>query len=83
MAWGCPVVASRIPALEERCGEAALFCDPNDPADIARQIGRLLHDPVLCAELRRKGFDQAHRFSWRNWALRTIDVVEGVLQSRR
>lgn len=83
MAWGCPVVSSRIPALEERCGEAALFCDPNDPADIARQIGRLLHDPALRAELRRKGFDQARRFSWRNCALRTIDVVESVLQSRR
>ena len=79
MAWGCPVVTSRIPALEERCGDAALFCDPNDPADIARQIRRLLNDPALRADLRRKGFEQARRFTWRNCALRTIGVVDAVL----
>lgn len=83
MAWGCPVVTSRIPALEERCGDAALFCDPDDPADIARQIRTLLHDPALRAELRRRGFEQARRFSWRNCALRTIEVADGVLQDRR
>jgi glycosyltransferase involved in cell wall biosynthesis len=83
MAWGCPVVTSRIPALEERCGDAALFCDPNDPADIARQVQKLLHDPALRAELRRKGFEQARRFSWRNCALRTIAVTESVLEGRR
>ena len=80
MAWGCPVVASNIPALKERCGEAALFCDPNDPADVARQIHRLLHDPELRAEIRRKGFEQARRFSWRNCALQTLHVVDGVLK---
>ena len=79
MAWGCPVVTSRIPALEERCGEAALFCDPRDPADIARQVNRLLHDPALRADLRRKGFEQARRFSWRNCALNTMAVADGVL----
>src|SRR5262249_3146129 len=37
-ALGCPVVASKIPGAEEQLGDAAQFCDPGSPSDIANAI---------------------------------------------
>jgi glycosyltransferase involved in cell wall biosynthesis len=38
MACGCPVAVSRIPPLEEVCGDAAVYFDPTDVDDIAAGI---------------------------------------------
>ena len=38
MACGCPVVTSNVSAMPETAGGAALLCDPNDPAAVARAI---------------------------------------------
>ena len=54
MSCGCSVVASAIPALGEVCGEAALYADPADPEDIARQVMRLVNDAELQTEMRHK-----------------------------
>jgi glycosyltransferase involved in cell wall biosynthesis len=42
MACGLPVVATRAAALPETAGNAGAFFTPDDPADLARQIRRLL-----------------------------------------
>src|SRR6187397_1707069 len=34
MACGCPVIVSRAASLPEVCGDAAIYCDPTNPADI-------------------------------------------------
>ena len=50
MASGLPVIASRIggvPYTVERRARPGLLFEPGDPADLARQIARLLDDPDL------------------------------------
>ena len=64
MACGCPVVTSRADAVTEVAGDAALYVDPNDPADIARAIGRMLHDDDLRSSLRERGRERARPFTW-------------------
>jgi glycosyltransferase involved in cell wall biosynthesis len=61
MASGIPVVASRIGGLPFTVGDGAtgLLCEPGDPADLARQIARLLDDPPL---RRRMGLAGRRRF---------------------
>lgn len=64
MHCGCPVVVSKRSALPEICGDAAAYCDPDDPSDVARQLRRVIESPALQAELREAGFGRAALFSW-------------------
>jgi glycosyltransferase involved in cell wall biosynthesis len=75
MAHGCPVVAGDIPSLRERCGDAAVYCDPHDPAAIAAQVERVLDDRPLADELRRRGAARAATFTWTACAERTLTVL--------
>ncbi|TFV58657.1 glycosyltransferase family 1 protein [Mycobacterium sp. PS03-16] len=75
MAAGCPVVVSDIPALAERCGDAALYCDPADIESIAEQTRRLLDDGPVRDELVRRGRARAAAFTWERCAERTWDAV--------
>ncbi len=78
MACGCPVVASRAASLPEICGEAAVYCNPRDPADIARAINSVLDDPVLQADLRRRGLQRAAQFTWNNTARSVLNLIENL-----
>lgn len=78
MACGCPVIASDIPSLRERCGDAALYCDPHNPRDIADKIHLLLSDETLHRKLREKGLQRAKTFTWEHCALQTLQVLARV-----
>jgi glycosyltransferase involved in cell wall biosynthesis len=64
MASGVPALVARAASLPEICGDAALFCDPYDVADIARQLARVLHDAPLREHLVGRGRERVTRFSW-------------------
>lgn len=68
MACGCPVVTSEAASLPEVCGDAALYFDPHDPADMAAKVERLMGDAPLRRELRERGLARARQFSWRRCA---------------
>ena len=78
MACGCPVVASDIPALRERCGTAALYCSPEQPESIAAAIRQLLQDGALRERLIRAGYQHAAQFTWDACARKTFEVIEQV-----
>ena len=63
-AYGCPVVAADIPVLREACGNAALFCDPHDPDDIAAKVEAVAASPAIRDDLRRLGYARVAQFSW-------------------
>ena len=75
MARGCPTIASGAASMPEVCGDAALYCDPGDPADIAKQIQGVMENEDLRRDLSRKGLRRAERFSWDRCARETLDVV--------
>ncbi len=81
MASGTPVIVSRRASLPEVCGDAALYCDPYDPRDIASKLNKLASDGALRAELRQRGRARAAQFSWENCARQTLSVIEQVLAS--
>lgn len=81
MACGCPVIVSNTASLPEICGDAALYCNPSSPEDIAKKISLLMHDTALRKEFRQKGLERVKQFSWQKCAFETFAIVEKLLYS--
>src|SRR5204863_3536051 len=73
MACGTPVVASNRGALPEVLGDAALFVDPYDEGALAEALDAAARDQ---GSLRRRGLEQAARYSWPRTAAETWQVYE-------
>jgi glycosyltransferase involved in cell wall biosynthesis len=76
MACGCPVIVARATALPEACGDAALYCDPYDAEDLARNIRDLVGNPALQSELRHRGLQRARDFTWERASSTLVEVLE-------
>ncbi len=76
MACGCPVITSSAPACPEIVGDAALVVDPDDVQGLAGAMLRLIREPKLTNELRRRGFARARKFSWHDSARRLLAELE-------
>jgi glycosyltransferase involved in cell wall biosynthesis len=75
MACGCPVDVSDIPALKERCGDAALYCDPYDAASMAEAILQIVDNTELRAKLTALGYQRAANCSWEACARDTLALI--------
>ncbi|MDG3005801.1 glycosyltransferase family 4 protein [Paludisphaera mucosa] len=64
MACGAPVIASRAGSLPEVVGEAGIFFDPLDVADIARALDAILRDPARRDALAALALRRAATFDW-------------------
>lgn len=75
MACGAPIACARAASMPEIAGEAALYFDPADPADLRRTVQRLLDEPALRRELGAKAASRARAFTWETTAARTAEVI--------
>src|SRR5437016_8204342 len=79
LANGVPVVQPAHGSFPELIAETGggLLVNPDDPADLARGLHRLLSDPAQRLELGRKGREAVHeQFSAAAEARRTVDVLQ-------
>ncbi len=77
MACGVPVIASRVGAVEEMIGDAALLLeDPLDDVALAEQIRCVVGDPAMRKRMRIAGLRRAARFSRRESARRTLALYQ-------
>jgi glycosyltransferase involved in cell wall biosynthesis len=79
MACGAPVVASRASSIPEVVGDAGILCDPHAADELAAAVGRVLSNPTLAADLRRRGLERAATFTWERTARELADVLDDVL----
>jgi glycosyltransferase involved in cell wall biosynthesis len=79
MVCGCPVVASNAAAIPEILGDAALYFDPKNPAEIVSQVSRVLSDLSLRSILIDKGRRRAAEFNWARCADQTLEVMRQVV----
>lgn len=78
MKYGCPVLTSNVSSLPEAGGNAAVYFDPENVSDIAEKIEKVLSDETLRVKMKKKGLEQAKKFSWERSATQVIEVLESV-----
>jgi glycosyltransferase involved in cell wall biosynthesis len=76
---GCPVAVSRVYAVPDQVGDAALLFDPNSVDEIAGCMERLWTDDALCADLAEKGRRRARRWGPQQFSARLRQMVETLL----
>jgi glycosyltransferase involved in cell wall biosynthesis len=80
MACGVPVITSKVGALVEVVGDAALFIEnPLDENEWAAAMGQIMKDHVLREEMRNKGLKRAKHFSAEKSALQTLSLYEELI----
>ena len=74
MACGCPVVCANRASLPEVAGDAALYCAPDDPEEVAMLLQKIIEDEKFRGKLRAKSLARAGRFSWKQTAEETYRI---------
>jgi glycosyltransferase involved in cell wall biosynthesis len=78
MGCGAPFVGSNSTSIPEVVGDAGLLVDPRDPAALANALVRVLSEPGLAEELRRRGLERAREFTWERTAAAFTEVFAEV-----
>ncbi|TAK93182.1 MAG: glycosyltransferase family 1 protein [Aquabacterium sp.] len=68
MQCGCPVLAANAASIPEVCGDAAMYFDPRDAAQLAQLLLSVADDHALRETLRQKGLARAKEFTWKQVA---------------
>jgi glycosyltransferase involved in cell wall biosynthesis len=79
MACGAPVVASRIPALQETLRDAAILIEPVDIDGLAKAIIDILENEEGCRAMSSIGLKHVAQFSWEKAATLTYEVYKQVI----
>jgi len=82
MACGAPVIASRIPSLQETLGDAAILNEPVDVDGLAKSMIQILQNEERRLALISAGLKRVEHFSWQKVAQLTYDVYQKVLSRR-
>lgn len=70
-----PVLTSHVSCMPDIAGSAALYCDPFDPTDMARNLEKLAKDKEFSEDLIKKGEERLKLFSWQISVKKTFDVL--------
>ncbi|MBN1768113.1 MAG: glycosyltransferase family 4 protein [Prolixibacteraceae bacterium] len=68
MACGAPCIVSSSSSLPEVGGDAVLYFNPESPDELSQKMQQLVNDKTLCKTLIEKGYRQAQKFSWTEFA---------------
>ncbi|MFI5492945.1 glycosyltransferase family 4 protein [Actinoplanes sp. NPDC051859] len=78
MACNTPVIVADNSSLPEVVGDAGILVDAHDSAALGLHMEKVLGDPALADELRRKGLERAKLHTWENSARRLLDIINEV-----
>ena len=80
MACGAPVIASRIPSIEEVTGSAAQLFTPDNAAELSSTVLELLSSDLMRKTLSAAGTKRAAEFSWASTARATRSIYAEAIE---
>jgi glycosyltransferase involved in cell wall biosynthesis len=80
MACGTPVITADCGAVAEVVGAGAVLIPPTDGHELEKALVRVLDSETLRMELRAKGMSQSAKYSWRQAALKTLQVYNEAME---
>lgn len=75
MSAGTPIACSNRSAMPEVLGDAGVYFDPEEPADIARALREMIASPELRARKAQMAFERAQTFTWARSAAQTFALL--------
>lgn len=81
MAAGLPIGCSNRGPMAEVLGDAGVYFDPEDPADIARALGELIASPERRNTLAARAYERAGAYSWERCARETLEFLAAVARA--
>jgi glycosyltransferase involved in cell wall biosynthesis len=82
MTLGVPVIAANRGALPEVLGDAGLVVDPEQPAQLASALERMIDDEAFAAACAAKGVLRARQFRWDLTARRVYETYCMAIERR-
>lgn len=79
MACGTPVIASKLSAIPEVTGDAAILIDPTQSAAIAQALTQVANDRQTREQLSQASIKRAAKFSWQLTGQTTVDCLKSFL----
>ena len=72
-----PIIATDLPSVKEVLNnQNAIFCQPDDPADLAQKIKQVLIDNVFAQKIAAQAYQDAHKYTWEKRVGRIIDLIK-------
>src|SRR3989338_418283 len=79
LAAGRPIIASDLPSIKEVLSEQnCLFCQPDNPADLAAKIKLILQDRDLSDRMVKQSQRDSLSYTWENRAAKIIQAIGGI-----
>lgn len=79
MRYGVPVLASNTPVFNEVYDNGAIYFDPLNPEDIAKQMYLVASDVQFHAQMQQKSVQRVQLFDWARTAEETLAVYTTVI----
>lgn len=79
MSCGCPVIASTAAAVSEVCGDAPLYFDPHQPAQLADCLRKVFSDSSLRKSMSARGIERSRHYSWSEGARLNLSFIREAL----
>ncbi len=75
MSCGTAIIGSNTTSIPEVAGDAGLYFDPNNEAELTQHLQDILADDILRDRLEKQSLERAATFSWQRSAQEMLEIL--------